>query len=201
MTNEEWALADYYDNLEQEWKNQQPKYSDMGWIEIFPEAKPIVVRQSRLWITEIKKQQDQIFKDSRELKNKLSRTPATEHSHIEFSLGLLQEQFDKLGKELMKKQWLLDRLNNKPEKEGSIGPAEIQRAKDTPISQFVEGKRKGKLIVASCPWHSDSTPSFTIYENNTFHCFSCGTGSDVIDFIMKLHTMTFLEAVKWLINK
>lgn len=37
---------------------------------------------------------------------------------------------------------------------------------------------------AHCPWHTDKTPSLSFYKNNSrFHCFSCGTGGDVIDLV------------------
>lgn len=37
----------------------------------------------------------------------------------------------------------------------------------------------------SCPFHKDAAPSFHIYPHtNTFHCFSCGAGGTVIDFVM-----------------
>lgn len=46
-------------------------------------------------------------------------------------------------------------------------------------------KRSGKVFKANCPFHDDKTPSFTLYpKEQTFHCFGCGKGGTVIDYIM-----------------
>jgi DNA primase len=46
--------------------------------------------------------------------------------------------------------------------------------------------RKGKEYLCACPFHDDSTPSFSIIDNNgVFNCFVCG-GGDFIKFIKNL---------------
>lgn len=46
-------------------------------------------------------------------------------------------------------------------------------------------KRSGRVLKANCPFHDDRTPSFTVYpKTQTFHCFGCGKGGTVIDYIM-----------------
>lgn len=55
--------------------------------------------------------------------------------------------------------------------------------------------------MAKCPFHEDHTPSMKIYEQtNSFYCFGCCAGGDVIDFVAKKENMTFREAVKRLNN-
>lgn len=50
-----------------------------------------------------------------------------------------------------------------------------------------------------CPFHDEKTPSFTIRAQvGLWHCFGCGAGGDVIDFIMRIHNLEFLEAVEFL---
>lgn len=50
-----------------------------------------------------------------------------------------------------------------------------------------------------CPFHDEKTPSFTIRAQvGLWHCFGCGAGGDVIDFIMRIHNLDFLEAVEFL---
>ena len=47
-----------------------------------------------------------------------------------------------------------------------------------------------------CPFHEDSTPSMKIYVNsNTFYCFGCCVGGDVISFVMHLFRLGFREAL------
>ena len=56
----------------------------------------------------------------------------------------------------------------------------------------------------NCPWHDDQNPSLTIYERtgeNHCHCFSCGKGGSVIDFVMQHEQWTFQEACQWLGNE
>lgn len=46
----------------------------------------------------------------------------------------------------------------------------------------------------SCPFHKEKTASCKIYENS-FHCFGCGEGGDVITFVMNLYRLDFKAAV------
>jgi hypothetical protein len=74
----------------------------------------------------------------------------------------------------------------------------IQKAREVPIKdlyQFDKLRPMGRNFKASCPFHSDNTPSFVIY-NNKFKCFSCGEAGSSIDFYMKLHNKSFKDAVK-----
>ncbi len=49
---------------------------------------------------------------------------------------------------------------------------------ETAVSQYVNLKRRGKNLVGLCPFHSEKTPSFTVYpENGSFYCFGCGVSS------------------------
>lgn len=74
------------------------------------------------------------------------------------------------------------------------GKLDIFRAKQVPISSWVEFNRAG---FASCFIHNDKTPSLKYYEKeNKVHCFSCGFRGDVIDVVMKVRECSFIEAVK-----
>lgn len=60
-------------------------------------------------------------------------------------------------------------------------------------------KRAGNELKACCPFHSDRTPSFTIFDGgNRFHCFGCGAGGDVLDFVQRLHGVGLREAAAML---
>ncbi len=70
------------------------------------------------------------------------------------------------------------------------------------ISQYVTLKRRGKNLVGLCPFHSEKTPSFTIYpENVSFYCFGCGVGGDVITFTGLIENLDYVESVKLLAEK
>ena len=67
------------------------------------------------------------------------------------------------------------------------------------VSKYVELRRSGSDFVALCPFHSERTPSFHVStQKQMFYCFGCGTGGDVITFIMKIENLSFPEAVQHL---
>ncbi len=67
------------------------------------------------------------------------------------------------------------------------------------ISQYVQLKRAGSNLVGCCPFHSERTPSFTVFRNNeNFYCFGCGAGGDVITFVMKMENVDYMTAVEHL---
>ncbi len=58
-------------------------------------------------------------------------------------------------------------------------------------------KRKGKSLVASCPFHEEKTPSFTVTPSKgLFHCFGCGISGDVIGFVSRYDKVSFPEALE-----
>lgn len=73
---------------------------------------------------------------------------------------------------------------------------------ETTISQYVNLKRRGKNLVGLCPFHSEKTPSFTVYpESSSFYCFGCGVGGDVITFTGLLENLDYIESVKLLAER
>jgi len=79
---------------------------------------------------------------------------------------------------------------------------EIENLKDILIQDLFDmqkPRRAGNKISCKCPFHDEKLPSFFIYtKTNTYHCFSCKAGGDVIDFVMKLHQKDFKSAIKYL---
>ena len=61
----------------------------------------------------------------------------------------------------------------------------------------VELRRAGHGLVGCCPFHDDATPSLSVGGvPDRFTCFGCGAHGDVIDFVQRLHGMTFVEAAR-----
>lgn len=73
---------------------------------------------------------------------------------------------------------------------------------ETVISSYVTLKRKGKLLGGLCPFHNEKTPSFYVYpETQSYYCYGCGSGGDVITFIKNIENINYAEAVKFLCDK
>ncbi|MBQ3547934.1 MAG: DNA primase [Clostridia bacterium] len=73
---------------------------------------------------------------------------------------------------------------------------------ETVISQYSVLKRRGKNLVGLCPFHSEKTPSFTVYpENGSFYCFGCGVGGDVITFTGLIENLDYVESIKLLAER
>ncbi len=70
------------------------------------------------------------------------------------------------------------------------------------ISGYVHLKPAGKGFKGLCPFHEEKTPSFMVSpEKQLFHCFGCGEGGNVFNFLMKYEKLSFFEAVKMLAQK
>lgn len=80
------------------------------------------------------------------------------------------------------------------------GQINIELIKEIPIINFYPHvlRKSGRLLMGKCPFHDDSSASFFIYPSNTWHCFGCGEGKDIIDFIMKLKNIDFKNAINLL---
>ncbi|MBQ9747772.1 MAG: DNA primase [Clostridia bacterium] len=73
---------------------------------------------------------------------------------------------------------------------------------DDVVSSYVNLRRAGSNYQGLCPFHSEKTPSFTIFPNTeTFHCFGCGAGGDVISFIMRAENLEYPGAVELLAKR
>ena len=77
--------------------------------------------------------------------------------------------------------------------------AEIRNTADIVdvVSSRVLLKKAGKDYTGLCPFHSEKTPSFTVSPSKQiFHCFGCGTGGNVFNFLMMYDNLTFPEAAE-----
>ncbi|MBE6648932.1 MAG: DNA primase [Ruminococcaceae bacterium] len=67
------------------------------------------------------------------------------------------------------------------------------------ISRYVPLKRAGSVLSGSCPFHSERTPSFTVFPNTkSYYCFGCGAGGNIIGFAMAINGLDYVEALRLL---
>ncbi|WFD12109.1 DNA primase [Tepidibacter hydrothermalis] len=70
------------------------------------------------------------------------------------------------------------------------------------ISSYIQVKSAGLNYKALCPFHSEKTPSFSIStQKQMYKCFGCGEGGDVINFVMKMENVDFMEALEILAQR
>ena len=70
------------------------------------------------------------------------------------------------------------------------------------ISGYVQLRRRGRNEVGLCPFHGEKTPSFTVYpDTESFYCFGCGIGGDVINFIRHAENLDYFDAVRLLAQR
>lgn len=63
-------------------------------------------------------------------------------------------------------------------------------------------KRSGANQFGLCPFHGEKTPSFSVNtERQIYHCFGCGKGGGVINFIMEIENLSFPDAVRFLARR
>ncbi|MBI3803937.1 MAG: DNA primase [Nitrospirae bacterium] len=70
------------------------------------------------------------------------------------------------------------------------------------ISEYLALKKAGQNYLGLCPFHAEKSPSFTVSPSKQiFHCFGCGTGGNIFQFIMKMENLAFPEALRKLAGK
>src|SRR5580693_3720442 len=70
------------------------------------------------------------------------------------------------------------------------------------IGEYVRLKKSGQNFSGLCPFHQEKSPSFAVHPvKQIYHCFGCGKGGDVFQFVMELEKSTFPEAVRTVAEK
>jgi len=71
------------------------------------------------------------------------------------------------------------------------------------VSAYVRlTKRSGSNLFGLCPFHSEKTPSFSVApDKQIYHCFGCGKGGTVINFIMEIENLSYPDAVRFLARR
>ena len=145
-----------------------------------------------------KEEREQIFPEVTKEQRYEFRRRFLEQRYAEIT----KKYFEALAKGQDTKKLLKERFHRKveyeiftyrPKDDTTIPPHVIAQARQTPIEKFIEHKK----YFALCPFHQDHSPSMYI-RNNFYFCFSCNAKGDVIDFVMKIKSLTFPQTIKFL---
>ena len=88
-----------------------------------------------------------------------------------------------------------------------LTPSTIERIRSAAnivdvVSEYVTLRRAGSSFRGLCPFHDDTTPSFSVSPSRGIcKCFACGEGGDVVHFIMKQEQLGYYDALKFLAKK
>ena len=70
------------------------------------------------------------------------------------------------------------------------------------ISGYIRLDKKGGKYFGCCPFHNEKTASFCVNtDGQYYHCFGCGASGNVINFVMEMESLSFIDAVKFLAEK
>jgi len=71
------------------------------------------------------------------------------------------------------------------------------------VSSYVRlTKKSGNNMFGLCPFHSEKSPSFSVSnDKQIYHCFGCGKGGSVINFIMEIENLSYPDAVRFLARR
>lgn len=182
-----------------------PKLTDKELVELFPDAKEII----ELKIKECKLA---IRKKEKEIQFQLAKLYALKTDSFSEWFGeeiikqFVMPELTALEKTFFRLRRFQNLFSPKKELRNSTHFEEkIEIARRFPIEELARSKlelrQAGRNFISLCPLHNERTPSFYVYpETNSFYCFGCNQGNDVINLAMALYGLTFKEAVEMLQN-
>lgn len=191
-------------NIEKNWEKSKIRLTPRELLDIFPEAKEIIKNNlkkmqhiSEILLLKLRRELD-ILKIQYGAGNEWFAQEIVKFSSTYDAM----EEIDRLIWEL-KKFPLENKTDNKKRRfEDLLTKARRVSIEHIATPHLKRIKRYGNRISAQCPFHNDRNPSLCLYTaTNTWHCFGgCGSGGDVIDFVIKIYGYSFKEAVNYLAN-
>ena len=200
-TEPDWEFFNYALDLEKQWEDSLPRFTDKELFEVFPEAKRIIPLKIMEW-------EKELHNITSIIKNKLrtaykQSAPENHWFWREIIKILDGDRLAEPHRHLMRLRRQLTVAQDRKPKNGAITDERIQRALAVSLvdiaMQRMKLRKNGKTFVGLCPFHNEKTPSFHIYPiKNNFYCYGCQKGGNIINFIRKLDGLSFREAIEYL---
>lgn len=205
----EMAMNTQDNNSNHPYGDYKPKkFTDEELLEIFPEAKEIIHEK----INEYEAERFELISQLKEFHQKIKKIAIAEYkndffvwfwnSYIKYFYVPKVIQIDRYLKRLNRQQRLFSnnysRYNAQVQWDELIERARNQHLSEVALPYLHKARQLGNRISSLCPFHTERTPSFSIFfKTNSFKCFgACGASGDVIAFKMKIDNLSFQDAVK-----
>ena len=183
-------------------KDNQPKHTNAGWLQIFPQAKavfgPFIKLELKVKREVLKIRYQEI---EEEVKGRLKGNPIGSAWMDDLIIESGLKQLNQIKKDISAVAYqlaLIKTIGQKPEKiksqEKSIKITEvmIEKAREFPLAQLgIEINRQG---FTKCFGHNDKKPS-AYCKKNFIHCFVCQKSWDTIAVLTERDGLTFRQAV------
>jgi hypothetical protein len=191
------------EGLEKEWRNKSPRLTERELLELFPEAKEFIFEK----IEELKMTRERLVSLIKKKLQIIRQKSKPENQWFWEEVVKVEEGWDllKAERQLARLQRLISTTRGQ-EIKGKITEEKIRQASLAPIEIIANGngiklRKSGRSLVGLCPFHQERTPSFFIYpETNSFYCYGCQKGGNIITFVKLLYSYSFKETVEFLSN-
>jgi len=182
-------------------KNELVAYSEAEWLKIFPEIREVVPIKLRGLSADRKRLEQKIVHKI----GLVNRFAGDEISRILYREGIKNRYVRRLCEiesEIWRFRYLSALINHRPIAKAQLRE-QVEQARKADIieiaSRFTILLKRGQYFTGCCPLHQETTPSFTIYpDTNSWYCFGCCQGGDVLTLIQRVLNCDFKDAVNYL---
>lgn len=95
-----------------------------------------------------------------------------------------------------------EQKREKPDLKRLIAEIKDKVTIESVIGEHVVLRKGGANLSGLCPFHQERTPSFSVSPaKQLFHCYGCKKGGDLIHFVMEMHALSFVDAVRELAER
>ncbi len=190
----------YWFSAERKWKEAQPRMNQKELYDTFLASTTELISDK---IKELISEYEAVEKTILEQIRCIQTESKNESEKLVMQAFLEQMQIKKLLTiEAQLKRFYLYRNFQHGKHQETI---DVQKAKEYPIERLLTHtpklRKMGQNYLTLCPLHDEKTPSFYLYtRTNSFYCYGCHTGGDVIRLTRLLYGYSFTETVRYLIN-